>query len=287
MATSDYTLNLLKNFEGYTAKPKWDEKQYSVGYSTKWEPGQPIGTREDHERALADEAGKIDSYIDQNVRVPLNDNQRAALTSFGFNLGPGAVQKLLPDINAGDWDKVANRMLSFSRAGDNPNALVDRRRQEAGILLGAPLPDSASQNATSSPASSPSAPSAKQEGGVFDLSSIMANLGKGFTGQGGGPSTGSAGQGNIFGSLGSAFTGQNQQSQGQQQNAAANMSLAQSAQKSVFDEDEKKKSGAAEEQMPTYQKRPVDLAALSKILQQRSQLGAIGAGRQPGFGLGA
>lgn len=281
MATSDYTLNLLKNFEGYTPKPKWDEKQYSVGYSTKWQPGQPIGTRDDHERALADEAGKIDSYLDQNVRVPLNDNQRAALTSFGFNLGPGAVEKLLPDINAGDWDKVANRMLSFSRAGDNPDALIDRRRQEAGILLGAPLPDSASPAQDKS-----SAPSA-QEGGMLNFLSalggkggILSTLGNGFTGT----SSPAANQsGNIFGSLGAAFGGRGQDEQGQntgqgQQGAAANMSLAQNAQKNALGEDEK---------IPTYQKKPVDLAALSKILQQRAQLGALGAGRQPGAGLGA
>lgn len=138
-----FTLNLLKKFEGYTAKPKWDHKQYSVGYSTRWNPGQPIGSREDHERALMDEAGKVDSHLSNRVKVPLTPGQRASLTSFGYNLGPGAIDRILPDINAGNWDRVAKRMLTFTRAGDNPNALVDRRRQEVSILNGGELPASA------------------------------------------------------------------------------------------------------------------------------------------------
>lgn len=133
---SPFSLNLLKKFEGYTAKPKWDHKQYSVGYSTRWNPGQPIGTREDHERALADEAGKVDAHISNRVKVPLTPEQRSALTSFGFNLGPGAIDRILPDINASNWDRVGQRMLTFSRAGNNPNALVDRRRQEVALLTG-------------------------------------------------------------------------------------------------------------------------------------------------------
>jgi GH24 family phage-related lysozyme (muramidase) len=148
-----FGLNLLKRFEGYTAKPKWDHKQYSVGYSTRWTPGTPIGTREDHENALREEAGKVDSYIGQNVKVPLDENKRAALVSFGFNLGPGAIGRLLPDINAGNWDRVGQRMLSFSRAGDNPTALSDRRRQEVEMLRGGgDLNNKAAAGADSMPA---------------------------------------------------------------------------------------------------------------------------------------
>jgi GH24 family phage-related lysozyme (muramidase) len=152
MFDNPFTLDLLKRFEGYTAKPKWDHKQYSVGYSTRWTPGTPIGTREDHEAALRSETGAVDDYIGRNVKVPLTQGQRAALTSFGFNLGPGAIGKLLPDINAGSWDRVGNRMLSFTRAGDNPNALVDRRREEVRILNGGDnLSNTAAQGGGSMP----------------------------------------------------------------------------------------------------------------------------------------
>lgn len=284
MAVSDYTLDLLRKFEGYTAKPKWDHKQYSVGYSTRWEPGQSIGTREDHERALSREAGSVDSYLDKNVTVPLTDNQRAALTSFGFNLGPGAIGRLLPDINSGNWDRVANRMLSFSRAGDNPNALIDRRREEAGILTGQPI--AASAASSPSPASSTSQPSAKspQEGNVLEFlqalggsGNLMGSLGKAL----GSETMGNmAGSNNIFGSLSAMFGGQGggESGVGQGGNAVGdqNMQLAQQGMKAA---------GSQEESIPTYQRKPVDLANLAKILQQRAALGA--GPRQGQSGLGA
>lgn len=282
MATSDYTLNLLKRFEGYTAKPKWDEKQYSVGYSTRWQPGTPVGSREDHERALAREAGKVDSYISDNVKVPLDDNKRAALTSFGFNLGPGAIEKLLPDINSGNWDRVGQRMLSFSRAGDDPNALTDRRRQEAEILLGAPLPESASKVGATSSANGASAP--KQEGDMLNFlaalggsGNIMSALGKGLGME---SLTNAGGSNNVFGSLAGMFGGGQGQDGGQGQGNAmgdANMKLANQAMASASPKGEG---------MPVYQRKPIDLANLSKILQQRAQLGAGGVQRQPGAGGG-
>lgn len=278
MATSDYTLNLLKRFEGYTAKPKWDHKQYSVGYSTRWQPGSPVGTREDHERALRTEAGKVDSYIDQNVTVPLDDNKRAALTSFGFNLGPGAIGRLLPDINAGNWDRVSQRMLSFSRAGNNPTALIDRRTQEAEILRGAPLPQGAAPAMASAPSKDTQPQQPTNEGGMLDL--LAALGGSGSMGK-----LANAGQSNnIFGSLGSMFGGGNSEpaglggGQGQGNDTSdADMRLAQDAMKSA--------ATGSPSSMPVYQKKPIDLANLAKILQQRSQLGAVP--RQPGTGLGA
>lgn len=280
MATSDYTLNLLKKFEGYTAKPKWDHKQYSVGYSTRWTPGMPVGTREDHEKALAREAGAVDDYINKNVSVPLSDNQRSALTSFGYNLGPGAIGRLLPDINAGNWDRVANRMLSFSRAGDNPNALIDRRREEAGILLGGPLPESAPTQVANG-SSTPSPTSSQKEGNVLEFlqalggsGNLMGSLGKAL----GSETMGNmAGSNNVFGSLGALFGGQGGGGdQGGNAIGDANMKLAQGAQSAA---------GSQEDSIPTYQKKPVDLSNLMKILQQRAQLGV--GGRQPPTGLGA
>jgi hypothetical protein len=56
----------------------------------------------------------------------------------------------------------------------------------------------------------------------------------------------------------------------------ANMKLAQQGMQAA---------SGGEEQIPTYQRKPVDLSNLMKILQQRSQLGV--GGRQPGPGLGA
>jgi GH24 family phage-related lysozyme (muramidase) len=137
--------SLLKKFEGYTPKPKWDHKQYSVGFGTKWVPGQPIGGQADHEAALAREAAEVDGWLGQNVKVPLNPQQRAALTSAGYNLGTGpkGLGRLLGDINAGSWDRVGQRLLSFNKASGQVNpGLVKRRQQEAALLTGKSSPES-------------------------------------------------------------------------------------------------------------------------------------------------
>lgn len=138
-------LSLLKKFEGYTPRPAWDHKQYSVGFGTKWVPGQPIGGRAEHEAALAREAGAVDGWLAQNVKVPLNDQQRAALTSAGYNLGTGpkGLGRLLGDINAGSWDRVGQRLLSFNKASGQVNpGLVKRRAAEAALLTGNSSPES-------------------------------------------------------------------------------------------------------------------------------------------------
>jgi GH24 family phage-related lysozyme (muramidase) len=141
-------LSLLKRFEGYTPRPAWDHKQYSVGFGTRWKPGTPIGGKADHEAALAREAGAVDSWIAQNVKSPLDPNKRAALVSFGYNLGTDDLERLLPDINAGDWNRVGSRMLSFNKASGAVNpGLVKRRQQEAALLTGsAPAPSSEPTN---------------------------------------------------------------------------------------------------------------------------------------------
>jgi GH24 family phage-related lysozyme (muramidase) len=287
---SDYTTNLIKKFEGYTAKPKWDHKQYSVGYSTRWEPGQPYGSREDHEAALAREIGEVSRYIDQNVRVPLTDNQRAALTSFGYNVGEGGIGKLLPDINAGNWDRVGKRMLSFSRAGDNPTALSSRRQEEVGILMGgtppsvdAPASSYGAKNAVarasgSGSASVPSQPEEQPQ--MFNLLSalgsspnLMAGMGKAF----GMENMVNAGnQNSVFGSLGAMF-GNGGGDSNNSGSGGGNMGekLAQNAMSAA--------AGSPDEEKNPQLRKPMDLAMLSKILQQRGMLGTAG-GRGLGIG---
>lgn len=131
------TISMLKREEGYTGKAKWDYRQHSIGYGTKAKSAGETITRSEAERRLRTEAGKVSDYIDRNVTVPLTRQQRDALISFGYNLGTDDIGKLLPDINAGDFDRVAKRMLSFNKAGGETNAgLVARREREAAMMLG-------------------------------------------------------------------------------------------------------------------------------------------------------
>lgn len=136
---SPLALSFIKKLEGYTPKPAWDYKQHSVGFGTRWNPGDPVGTRADHEAALASEAGKVNSWLDQNVKSPMTENQRAAMVSAGFNLGTGekGLGRLLGDMNSGNWGNVAQRLPSFNRAGGQVNAgLINRRAAEVEMLTG-------------------------------------------------------------------------------------------------------------------------------------------------------
>lgn len=279
MASGDYgplTLGLIKHFEGYTPKPKWDEKQYSVGYSTRWQPGMPIGSRADHEAALAREVGGVNDWLNQNVRVPMNDQQRAALNSFGYNTGTGSLAKLKDDINSGDWQRVGQRMLSYSRAGDDPEALLPRRKDEVALMLGGRNPASGRDPADAyglAPMQTAAAPTAKNSQGD-DMNGLMSLFGGGNMGSFAGsavPSMNSAadpdGLKNLFGTLG-AFGGPQAGTQGGQDTEG--MRMATNAMNA---------SGANSTDPQTQAlQRPFDMRQLATMLAKSGYLGTSASG---------
>lgn len=136
----DYDLEpayaLIRRREGFAPVAKWDYAQYSGGYGTKGQPGQHY-TRDQAEADMRREVAPLNSWIDQNVKVPISDAQRAALISFGYNTGQGSLQKLQDDINTGDWGRVAARMQGWNKAGGSTlSDLVNRRAEEGRILTG-------------------------------------------------------------------------------------------------------------------------------------------------------
>lgn len=147
---SEGGLALIRRHEGFTPKAEWDYKQHTSGYGTKAKPGETI-TKEEAERRLQREAGEVSSWITQNVKAPLSQNQHDALVSFGFNLGTGAIQKLLPDINDGNFERVSERMLSFNKAGGKTlPGLVSRRQEEARMFAAGGEPMQVAQTETGS-----------------------------------------------------------------------------------------------------------------------------------------
>lgn len=125
----------IRQFEGFAPKAKWDYKQNSGGYGSKAEPGE-VFTPEKAEARMRQEADPIAARIRQ-LNPNVTPSQVAALTSFGYNLGAGDIEKLAPDIQAGNWNSVASKMQQYVKAGGEVlPALVDRRKQEAALLLG-------------------------------------------------------------------------------------------------------------------------------------------------------
>lgn len=133
------TRDFIKQEEGWHAKPKWDGKQWTNGWGTRASGPNDMIDKAEADRRLDQEIGDINSWIDKNVKVPMTPGQRAGLTSFAFNGGTGWLQDLLPDINAGRWDRVAKRMPSFAGVRDEtgklqPGVLTERRLREVALL---------------------------------------------------------------------------------------------------------------------------------------------------------
>src|SRR5262249_20768457 len=128
----------LKQQEGFNPKAYSDFKQTSIGYGTKAQPGESSITPVAAEARLREEAGKVDAWINQNLKVPLTPEQRTALTSFGYNLGTGkgGLEDLLPAINASNWQAAASQMSRYINAGGQPSQnLIARRQLEASMLI--------------------------------------------------------------------------------------------------------------------------------------------------------
>lgn len=135
----DYSdpLALIKAEEGFAPRAKWDYRQYSGGYGSRAAPGEVFSPAKAESYLRRDAAPVIDWV---NRFVPnASPQQRAALVSFGYNLGTDDLDKLRPDIQAGNWARVATRMRSFNRAGGEVlPGLVARRGREAALIGGAP-----------------------------------------------------------------------------------------------------------------------------------------------------
>lgn len=136
------SVDFIKSQEGYTPNAQWDRRQYSSGYGTKAKPGEVVD-RATAEQRLNAEVAPIDRWIAQNIKVPLTPEQKAGLTSFAYNLGVDDLQKLSGDINAGNWERVAQRMPSFNKALNEKtrqlevvDGLTNRRMREAALVRG-------------------------------------------------------------------------------------------------------------------------------------------------------
>jgi lysozyme len=155
---SSYTLNLVKEFEGFSSQAYQDtDGTIVIGYGMPEIGGEkvkmgdyPSGTLRDRissaqaERALKQELQKIQQEILSMVKVDLTSNQLSALVSFSFNIGTKylADSTLLAKINAGDHYGAAKEFIRWNKADFNgillPMAGLTRRRTTEKQLFLAP-----------------------------------------------------------------------------------------------------------------------------------------------------
>lgn len=131
----------IKKWEGCSLTAYRDVANVlTIGYGSTGphvKPGMRI-TEFRAESLLKDDLDRFERAVEKLVKVPLTDNQFAALVSFAFNVGVGALQSstLLKKLNAGDYASVPSELMKWVNAGGRKvNGLVNRRKGD-GALFG-------------------------------------------------------------------------------------------------------------------------------------------------------
>jgi GH24 family phage-related lysozyme (muramidase) len=127
-------IDLVKSFEGCKLTAYKDMVGvWTIGWGTTSgvRPGMTISQARADMLLEHDLDGfEMDVVKLVNPKVQLNDFEKAALTSFAYNLGTGALARstLLRYLNRGDRLHAANEFLKWNRAGGVPVSGLTRRR---------------------------------------------------------------------------------------------------------------------------------------------------------------
>jgi lysozyme len=180
-------IRLIKQWEGckLTAYPDPGSKDgtpWTIGYghTAGVHKGMTI-TQAQADAFLLQDLNRVGDQIAPLVKVPLNDNQYAALVSFVFNIGAGAFRTstLLKKLNKGDYAAVPSELARWNKNdGKVMPGLVNRRAQEAALWGKGSFVSSAYVDAK------PAAPSVVDKETVTWGAGILATLGAVFSGTG-------------------------------------------------------------------------------------------------------
>jgi lysozyme len=127
-------LALIESFEGCELTAYQDVAGvWTIGYGhtgSDVHPGQTITQQEATTLLMSDVHG-FEVAVNNLVAHNVTPNQFAALVSFAYNVGSGALagSTLLRDLNAGDIAGAADQFLQWTLAGGTPQAGLLRRRQ--------------------------------------------------------------------------------------------------------------------------------------------------------------
>jgi lysozyme len=132
-------LALIKRFEGFSATVYRDVAgKETIGYGHLIGEGEVFGRIDESqaEALLRQDVQVAERAVARLIHVPLQDSQFAALVSFTYNLGGGALQRstLRQCINRNEDDRVPAQWLRWVWAGGRrwPGLL---RRREAELHL--------------------------------------------------------------------------------------------------------------------------------------------------------
>lgn len=170
----------VQGTEGFTPVPKWDNKQYSWGFGTRWQPGMPQQTNP--QQATSDMLGELGNARAAVLsRWPsLPDNVAQSLSSFTYNLGPKWMHgdnPLTQAISNGDWSGAAHHMLSYDHAAGVENPGLHARRGWEGAYMMDPMAlGGGNGNPVSGPAPQPNSNVAGPNGGINTVGPSVADV---------------------------------------------------------------------------------------------------------------
>ena len=135
------------DFEGLSLTPYWCPGGFpTIGYGhllsrqvgAPLEQWQPLSSEEEAHILLQKDMVKALLSVWRLIKIPLNDNQEAAVADFAFNCGAGNLQAstLRKVINRGDFDEVPFQLDRWVYAGGRKlRGLVRRRRMEGELFM--------------------------------------------------------------------------------------------------------------------------------------------------------
>ena len=139
MKISEDGLELIKKFEGCETSAYQDSVgvwTIGFGHTKGVEEGQTCSI-EDAESMLADEMDEYEGYINNMVKVDLQQHEFDALVAWVYNLGPTNLGEstMLKVLNGGQFDRVPEEMNRWTRGGGKILEGLVRRRQAESLMF--------------------------------------------------------------------------------------------------------------------------------------------------------
>ena len=145
------TIDLIKSFEGLVLKayvdPATGGEPITIGYGTTIYPNGvkvklgDIITEDDAVEYLTHDVNKFAANVYKLLKVPVNDNQAGALTSFAYNAGVGNLKSstLLKKVNISPDDvTIKNEFMKWNKAAGKVMKGLTRRREAESKLYFTP-----------------------------------------------------------------------------------------------------------------------------------------------------
>lgn len=141
---NDAGVAMIKEYEGLHLSPYLcPAKIWTIGWGhTRTVRAGMTITPGQADVLLQDDLRRAEQAVTALVKVPLNDNQYAALVSFVFNVGADNLERstLLKLLNRGWYEQVPAQLMRWNRASNEVLGGLSRRRAAEARLWNTPEP---------------------------------------------------------------------------------------------------------------------------------------------------